>query len=191
MRSCLILFGADQIQKSPATSRYFDQCVVAWHLGIIFQLMILIIADQTKEDEFFTMFVIASSALFISAILFFLGWRYYLHVKVFESVSKNFFPVMINAVQNWWKSKKKESRHYQRSNRHRYKINHAWQFSHASSDDDRQEIEDRSLTLLDYARMSHNGKFHNRIVNDVISLRNALITFFLLFPYRIIMSQVN
>ena len=187
-----MLFGADQIQKSPVTSRYFDQCVAAWHLGIILELVILTIADQMKEDDFlFTIYAIATLMLFISAILFFLGWRYYLHVKVFESVTKTFLPVVINAVQTWRKSRKKKTERNQGVNRHGYRVNHAWRFSRASPGSNIQEIEEPSLTLLDYARTSHNGKFHNRIVNDVISLRNAFITFFLLFPYRIIISQVS
>ena len=193
MRSCLIVFGADQIQKSRATSQYFDQFVVAWQLGIILETLILVIADQNKHDVFFTMYVIATSLLVVFAVLFLLGWRYYLHVKVFESVIRNCIPVLVNACQTWLQSKKKKRNPHVRE--HGSHVNHAWHFSHSSEDETRQdesvEIEKHSSTCLNFARTSRNGKFHDRIVNDVISLRNAIITLLLLFPYRIIMSQVD
>ncbi len=52
-------------------------------------------------------------------------------------------------------------------------------------------IDKRPSVFLDFARAANHGKFPDRIVNDVKSLRKAIIVFSLLIPYWIIYNQVR
>ena len=52
-------------------------------------------------------------------------------------------------------------------------------------------MDEQPRTFLDFAKAVNHGNFHNRIVDDVKSLRNALVVFTLLIPYWLIYDQVK
>lgn len=79
-------------------------------------------------------------------------------------------PVTINAFQSWYQyQKRRRSTHSQES----FVIN------------------ERPSTFLDFAKAEYRGHFIGRIVDDVKSLRGAIVVFTLLIPYWLVYDQVG
>jgi hypothetical protein len=129
--------------------------------------------------------------VFINALLFIIGWRYYVHVKPYDSVISNFIPVVINAFQTW-RQYKRDEHHTKRIHTNNSTVN-CLDASHDLTNEEVEEpiIIDERPTFLDFAKVVNNGKFHDRIVDDVKSFRNAIIILILVFPYRLIYTQVK
>ena len=123
-----------------------------------------------NREEYFTFFLMAFPNIVLAAVLFLFGWRSYIHVKPYDSVLGNCTRVYKNAFQTW----------------HQYRRNQR-KCSNAS---DIWRQEERPSHILDFAKLINNGKFLDRIVDDVKSLQNALIICVLLFPYWFIFTQV-
>lgn len=183
VRVNLIVFGADQVQESQLTSRYFDKCVIVVNVASI----ITTLSGEYMPDKgayWFGIFMIATSFLFVCGLLFFIGLSWYIYVPSHESVLINCIPVIINAIQSWWRN-----RHTNISTE-----NHTNASNRSSNEETIQIIRDdeRPPTFLDYAKQVYNGKYHDRIVDDVRSFRNALIILFILvLPHRIAFAQVK
>lgn len=185
IRACLVVFGADQIQQSKITSRYFDLCVIAMNIGSIVETSL---DDLIPQDKYrpFRMILIATSLLSASYVLFLVGWRYYYFAETFDSVLYYCFPVIKNAYETKRRYKKK-----------RYRLALDSSFTTISQSNVEQEIEEimrtnrRKPNFLDMARVSNRGKYRDAIVDDVKSLRTAFILFILIFPYKIIFAQVR
>jgi hypothetical protein len=161
----LIAFGADQIQDSIIISRYFDKFIVAISIrSIINTLVTISIQDNSKHS--YIIYVYGIGMLFLSALVFFIGWRYYIHAEPYDSVVINCLPVLINAFRSWRQYKK-------------------------SKDPIACSIEQQSPTFLDFAKSIHHGNFQERLVDDVKLFRNTIIILILLFPYRLIFDQVT
>ena len=166
----LITFGADQIHDSIFTSRYFDKFVVIINIANILEELLRIYI--LSEEHYFLLYIISVSNLYIAALLFILGWKFYIHIKPYDSVLSNCFPVYKNAFQTWWKYKK---------NKHSLDQNNLR----------REEIDEQSLKIVDFAKVINNGKYLDRIVDDVKSLQKAVITCVLILPYWFIFTQVK
>ena len=131
------------------------------------------------DRDFFRFYLIATLTLFVATLLFLIGWRYYIHTKPYDSVITNCISVYINAFQTWRQCKRDER------NIERNCMNI---FSGIAN----EETDGQPSTFLDYAKVVNNGKFLDRIVDDVKILQRALIIFFVLvFPYTLIFSQVK
>lgn len=147
-----------------------------------------IVSSLSKYPNiYFNSSIFALIALFLGAIIFITGWRYYIHVKPYDSVIIYCIPVLINAYQTWRKCKKNQP----------VKDNSSKSFSvsntiHTQSDSYAESIrnDERPKTFLDFAKVVNHGKFVDRIVDDVKLLKNAFIVFGLLIPYWIVYSQV-
>lgn len=120
------------------------------------------------DTYFFNFFLVPNIMLFVSIILIFIGWRWslYQHTEPYDSVLSNVIPVVKNACRTWYQYRN-DRRPFEQS-----------------------ENERTLMSFLDYAKITNNGKFQDRFVNDVKLLRNAFIIFLLLFPYRVIYFQV-
>lgn len=99
VRASLIAFGAAQIQESQTTSRFCDKVLVVMSLAAIVQISLKILVLQYQD--YVTFYVITSSAVFLAAALFLIGWRYYILVKPYDSALLNCIPVYKNAFQVW------------------------------------------------------------------------------------------
>jgi hypothetical protein len=167
----MAVLGAEQIQDSKLTSRYFDKYMLAVNIGGIIATVAFLFSSKsqnTEEDRYLFQCIVAISVLFIAAVLFIIGYRYYIDVNLQETVVTSCIPVVINAYQS----------------RHKYQQN-------TSSDDEPTRIHDHHpSTFLDFAKLP-TGKFHDRIVNDVKSLQGVIIVFTLLIPYWLIYNQVK
>jgi len=182
VRYNLIVFGADQIQESKVTSQYINKCVAAIYLADVFDdLIILYMSDG--PHFYFYMYIIGIYMLFIAAVLFLVGWKYYMHVKPYNSVISNCFPVIFNAFRTWRQYKKEHIVH---------NLNASDNFINEEEEEEQRiRTDNRRSTFLDFAKVANNGNFQDEIVDDVKSLQNALILFMLVAPYGSIRFQVR
>lgn len=192
VRSNIIAFGADQVHGLIVKSRYIDKFVVAIHVGSVIMISMSIIIPNDAR-YFFHFYTIGASMLFVSALLFFMGWPYYMHVNPYDSVVINCIPVTMNAFRTWRAHQKNKP------SIHRRDINVSTSNLTNSLDSaPSQEIDtstgtthEQRLTFLDFAKVVNNGNFNDRIVEDVKSFRNAIIILALILPYKIAIYQVQ
>ncbi len=181
----MAVFGAEQIQGLKITSRYFDKYMIAVNIGSI--IARLGIPSIQQQQYYYIGYTGAAAMLLIAAVIFIIGWQYYIHVKPYDTVVSKCIPVYTNAFQTWRKHKQ-----------NKYSIRRGYLNSTAanaddslSSEDERERIDEPPSRFLDYAKIVNHGKFHDRIVDDVKSLRNAFIVFGLFIPYWVIYSQAR
>lgn len=147
---------------------------------------------QPKNLTYFSIFVVASSILFSGCVLFFLGWKYYIHVQPYDSVVIHCIPVVVNAFQ----SRRRYKKDQRRINNDQMTASTS-NLVHNIHRDTEQAVEEstgtdrRTPTFLDFAKVVQNGKYQDRIVNDVKLFRTAIILSIILFPYKVIYSQVS
>lgn len=188
VKSNLVVFGGEQIQESKLTSRYFDKYAVAVNIGsTVATLVIPYLLYEVKN--YFISYIVAISMLFIAAILFLIGWKYYIHVKPFETVVAKCIPVIINAFQSRTQyNKNKRLAEKENTGATSSTLLNA---SQSLGEDDKSiRIEHHPSTFLDFAKVP-NGKFQDRIVDEVKSLRGAFVVFGFLIPYWLVYTQVK
>jgi hypothetical protein len=186
------VFGAEQIQESKITSRYFDKYALVASSGTIIDILIIPYVQYNIPGHYYYIpYLIAASMLFVAGVLFILGYRYYIHVNSNETVITKCIPVVLNAFKSWYKYKKKrlvvEG-----------KLDDSGDFNGLDTTLNRiTEVEKslriyrRPFTFLDFAKIANNGKFQEGIVDDIKTLRKALIVFIFLIPYWLIYNQVK
>ena len=183
----MAVFGAEQIRDQKATTQYFDRYYVAVNMGSLLAFAIIAYIQQNKS--YFIGYFISSGLLGVTLIIFLLGYRYYIHIKPHDSVITNFFPVVINAFQTWRKYR-------QYAGGIVNKRRSSGKAVSASGQDDNSErssfsMSERPLSFFDYAKVENNGRFQDRVVDDIKSLRRIVVMFLLLIPYWLIYLQVN
>ena len=191
VKSNLAVFGADQIQEPKISARYFDKYVAAVNTGAILAILVLApIQDKMSENEYFIPHLVATVILLLASILFIYGYRYYVHVGSHESVITKCIPVLINALYTWYKDKRK------RPVSENIGSSVLWRTLDDSSVVTTEEIQTivkpkKPSSVLDFAKKAYGGKFNEKFVDDVKTLRKALIVFALLIPYWLICDQVR
>lgn len=163
----MIILGIEQIQPLDLTTRYGDKMVIIVNISAIIEILAETVL--LNAHSYFKLFLLANSMLVVSIFFFFIGWRVYNHVEPYDSALLNCIPVLRNAFRIWYEYKKNKNN----------VVNEEFQTLN------------QTVTFLDFAKVTNNGKFQDRFVDDVKLLRNAFIIFLLLIPYRIIYSQVN
>ncbi|CAF0713867.1 unnamed protein product [Adineta steineri] len=189
----MAVFGAEQIQASKVTSRYFYKYFIAVNIGaVIATLSIPLVQNDsdnmTKANSYFYGYLIALFTLIISAGLFLSGFQYYIHVPPFDSVILKCIPITINAYQTWFNYRVNNN---DNNNQRRDGYRGLWNNRNSISQEDSSFPAEQALSFLDYAKAANNGKYPDRIVNDVKALRTALIVYILLIPYWIIYFQIQ
>ena len=188
VKSNMAVFGAEQIQSSKISSRYFDKYMVAVNIGSIVSTIALPYV-QTNPIHYFTGYVAAAALLVVAAVLFVAGWRYYIHVEPYETVITKCIPVLINACQTWYKYG--ESREVDEANLDSASARSLSRRVPSLTQGEPMRMDERPRTFLDFAKAANKGKFSDRIVDDVKSLRSAMLVFALLIPYWLIYDQVR
>jgi hypothetical protein len=185
----IAVFGAEQSQESKITSRFFDRYFVGVNLGAIVATLCvpLIQTDSmntSSANSYFYGYLIAICMLIGAASLFICGRRYYIRTPPYDTVIKVSIPVIINAFHTW--------RQYRRSCS-ASNVHHRGPSMrcHGTDQDGSMRINQSSPSFLDFAKAANNGKFPDRIVDDVKSLRRAATVFLLLIPYWLIYYQVE
>jgi peptide/histidine transporter 3/4 len=184
----MALFGAEQIREQKTTRQYFDKYYAAVNTGGL--IAFGFIAYEQQNYSYFIGYIIPTGLLIIALIFFLIGYKFYIHIQSIDSVISNFIPVMINAFQTWKKYRQNEEEEDDVINRR--------SSDHSRLLEDENRHTDRSLlitngklgSILDYAKITNHGKFLDRIVDDIKSLRRIIVVFLLLIPYWLVYIQV-
>lgn len=128
--------------------------------------------------SYLTIYIIATSLIFLAGLLFFIGLRLhcYAHIDPYDSVIMNFIPLIVNAFQ----SKRRYRLNQPMSSRDSIPIVRSGNFGELDTENDEPS------TFFDHARRVFYGRFDDRIVNDVKLFRNNLIVFLIVTPYWLI-----
>jgi hypothetical protein len=185
------VFGIEQVEKPPITSRYFDKHIIVVNISAIIAKSIISYIQDTDNTRIFLGYIIATSMLLSAAILFNIGCRYYAYIEPYDTVVSKCIPVVKNAFQTWWQYKKNNQlTNEELNNSGRLNVLDA---AYQSSEPEEESIgtDGSPSTFLDFAKLVNHGKFDDRIVEDVKSLRSAFLIFGLLIPYWLIYDQVK
>jgi peptide/histidine transporter 3/4 len=178
----MAIFGAEQIRDQKGATQYFDKYYVAVNIGSL--LAFGIVAYIQQNDNFFLGYLISTAALAVTILIFSMGHRCYIRIKPHDSVITYFFPVLINAFQTW----RKYRQHYEN------RPSREAMLSNDRDDNNNQSafnINERPISFFDYAKGANNGRFQDRVVDDIKSLRRIVAMFLLLIPYWLIYLQVK
>lgn len=191
IKSNLVIHGAEQNQDqiSRQSSRYFDQYAFAVNLGGIIGIAIIPYLHSILDPSYYyILYLVAVVMILMSALIFFIGWRYYLHVPSNETVIFRCLPVLFNACRTWFafkrnQSKRKEPEMLMRSRR--------CTTSRTVEVEESIIEQESSPSILDFAKKSRGGAFHNRHVQEVKAVRRAFLVFTLLIPFWLAYNQVG
>lgn len=188
----MAIFGAEQLRESDQPSRYFDKYVAVINLGGVCGILLVSYIQDFHEDRdrYFHGYLFAGLSLTAGLLLFILGIRFYIHVRPHDTIITKFIPVVYNAFQSKrsYKSQQQHLPGIKRTN----SVSSNPLFDSSSSRYSEQSLSsDPMFSFLDYARRRYNGKFMDRIVDDVKSLQRVTLVFLLLIPYWLIYYQVG
>ncbi|CAF1193166.1 unnamed protein product [Rotaria sordida] len=167
VQSNMAVFGAEQIREQRATRKYFDKYYAAINTGGLIAFAFIAYAQQ--NNSYFIGYIVPTVLLIIALILFLIGYKFYIHIQPHDSVISNFIPVFINAFQTWRKHQQNKQtlitsrRPSNSSTLSSYQIENSDQLSSTTSN--------QSWSFLDYAKIPNQGRFIDRIVDDIKSLR--------------------
>ena len=185
----MAVFGAEQNQETKRTWRYFDKYMIAVNVGNIIATSAIPYIQDPNQTHYFVGYLIATIMLFVAALLFIIGRSHYIYVKPHETVIVSCIPVFVNAFQTWRRYKKSES--FIDRERRTDSFSESVNDIYGPIEQERiVRIEERPARFLDFAKQVNHGKFHDRMVDDVHSLRDVLLVFSLLIPYWLIYDQV-
>ena len=201
VQSNMAVFGAEQIQESKLTSRYFDKYVIVINLSSIFSVLAIrrIVTSNSNGqpiDKYQIPSIIAVSALLTAALLFMIGYRNYIHVPPHDTVIANIISVYKNAFETWWKYRRNTNA-IVRGNLNSTPLDSISSIHSTIEGENSTEtttttaIYEQPIKFLNFAKAAYGGNFPDRMVDDVKSLRKSLFVFTLLIPYWIIFQQVN
>lgn len=183
----LAIFGAEQVREQARKTRYFDIYYAAINTGGL--IAFGGIAYLQLAYNYFLGYLIPGILLLSAFILFLIGYKYYIEVKSTDSVIEYFFPVIINAFRTWKEFHRHRNENIQENFLYR---DDAVIETEGDSDTYLSFIVSRSKwSFLDYARIRYHGRFSDRIINDIKSLRRIMVVFLLLIPYWLLYFQVE
>jgi hypothetical protein len=195
IKSNLLILGAEQLQdhQERQSSRYFDKYAVAISVGITIAIGIIpYLQSILNHHQIYILYTVAISTLLISALLFFLGWPYYLRVPTNETIIFKCIPIILNAYWRWCvfkvdkcTEKKRQRKKKNAEEREMVRLNGPNVLEESIS------TRDKLPSILDFAKIPYNGRFLERHVDDVKSLRSALLVFTLLIPFWLVDNQVD
>ncbi len=182
----MAVFGAEQVREQRSKTRYFDVYYAAINTGGL--IAFGAIAYLQLEKGYFIGYLVPGGLLFLAFVFFIIGYKYYIHIKPHDSVITAFFPVVINAFHSW--------RNYRR-NRGGSNIGTELQRDQTIVETEGDSnvylsfiVNTSTWSFLDYAKISNQGRFLDRMVDDIKSLRRIIVVFLLLIPYWLLYVQV-
>ncbi len=190
MQANIAVFGAEQIRELKSISQYSDKYVIAINVAEMLALFTIPYIQTEGVSSYFITYLVAELLLLFGILLFIIGCRYCIHVKAYDTVITKCIPVVINAFQSWCRHKiNKRSISKKNINSSSMPLR---TISYTSSEvEESTKMDEQLPTFLDFAKAANHGKYPDRIVNDVNSLRRAIIAFSLLIPYWLIYNQVR
>ena len=185
----MAVLGAEQIQELQITPRYFDKYIVAVNMGAAIAKLILTFT-YTTENRYYIVYVVGLVALALATVLFLIGWKYYRHVKPYDSVTTKCIPVVFNAFQTRRQYRKNRQSVVHEGGRPSVS-NPLNAVQNAPEGSELTGINQQRSAFFDFAKVPNGGKLQDRIVEDVRSLRSVIAVFIFFIPYFIIYSQAR
>jgi hypothetical protein len=190
----MAVFGAEQSQQTKIASRYFDKYYVAVNIGATISTLSISLIEtdrhnQINSNDYFYGYLISIIILIGAAILFIIGYRYYIHILPYDTIIMKYIPVLINAFQT--RRNYRNNRQTRNRNRGNSLLGNLFLNRNTFSEEATMINNEQSLSFLDYANVVNHGNFNNEIINDIKSFQRAIIVFLLLIPYWIIYYQVR
>jgi peptide/histidine transporter 3/4 len=182
----MAVFGAEQVRDTRSRTRYFDIYYAAVNTGGL--LAFGAIAYLQINKDYFIGYLVPGVLLIVAFILFVIGYKYYIHTKPYDSVLTEFLPVVINAFQSWRNHRRNRREVVDEVEPHRRETVVE---TEGDSNDYLSFTVTRPWSFFDYAKVENNGRFSERIVNDIKSLRRIIVVFLLLIPYWLLYVQVS
>ena len=171
----MAVFGAEQVRGQKETSLFFDRYYAIVNVGGLIAFGGIAYAQQ--NNSYFVGYIVPAGVLALALLLFLSGYRFYIHVQSAESMISKILPVVFNAFQLWRKQRRQTPPDGLRRN--------------SSSWDNLLDNETNSRSFLDYAKLSNQGRFIDRFVDEIKSLRRIIAVFLLLTPYWLLYFQVK
>jgi peptide/histidine transporter 3/4 len=183
----MAVFGAEQVREQKATRQYFDKYYAAVNTGGL--IAFGFIAYVQQNDSYFIGYTVPAGLLIIALVFFLIGYKFYVDIRPDDSVLSSFIPVMINAFQ----TRRKYRQNAQISAINRRSSDTSRLFSGQSENNNQllSAINEQSWSFLVYAKLSNQGQFLDRLVDDIKSVRRIIIVFLLLIPYWHVYIQVK
>ncbi|CAF1102360.1 unnamed protein product [Rotaria sp. Silwood1] len=183
----MAVFGAEQIREQKATRKYFDKYYAVINTGGLIAFAFIAYAQQ--NDSYFIGYTVPTALLIIAFILFLVGYKFYIRIPPHDSVISNFIPVFINAFQAW--RKHQQNLQTSISKRRSSESSTLLDYQTESNDELSLSASNHSWSFLDYAKLSNQGRFIDRTVDDIKSLRRIIVVFLLLIPYWLVYFQIE
>jgi dipeptide/tripeptide permease len=177
----MAVFGAEQVRDQRSRTRYFDIYYAAVNTGGL--IAFGAIAYLQINKDYFIGYLVPGVLLILASVLFIVGYKCYIHIKPHDSVIAEIIPVTINAFQVW----KNQREIVDNIEPHRTQTVVE---TEGDSNDYLSFTVTRPWSFFDYAKLENNGRFSERIVNDIKSLRRIILVFLLLIPYWLLYVQV-
>lgn len=191
----MAVFGVEQTYSTNLKVRYFDKYAVAVNIGSLIAYSIIpYVQDKSTGSNYYIPYLIASTSIVIATVLFIIGWKYYLDIRINETVIAKCIPVVFNACQSWYRTHRQQDNEHSHESFERIVSNSQSVIStdgeESTSSNDEDDNERQPSTFLNYAKVPY-GKYHDRIVDDVKSLRKAFYVFGILVVYWFVYNQVD
>ncbi|CAF3686742.1 unnamed protein product [Rotaria sp. Silwood1] len=183
----MAVFGAEQVREEKSKTRYFDIYYAAVNTGGLIAFGAIAYIQINKG--YFVGYLIPGILLILAFILFIIGYKYYIHIKPYDSVITKFIPIVISAFQSWINYRR--NRHGISNNSEIHPEETIVETEGDSNDYLSFTINRSTWSFFDYAKVENNGRFPSRIVNDIKSLRPIIVVFLLLTPYWLLYVQVE
>ncbi|CAF1488802.1 unnamed protein product [Adineta steineri] len=184
----MAVFGAEQVREQKNKTRYFDIYYAAVNTGGL--IAFGAIAYLQINKDYFIGYLVPGVLLILAFILFLIGYKYYIHIKPHDSVITAFLPILINAFQSW-RNHRRNRHGLINSTEPLHQEEPIVETEGDSNDYLSFTISRPSWSFIDYAKVENNGRFPDRIVNDIKSLRRIIAVFLLLTPYWLLYVQVE
>lgn len=171
----MAVFGAEQVREQKTARQYFDNYYAAVNIGGLTAFGFIAYAQQNYS--YVIGYTVPAGLLILALLLFFIGCKFYTTIEPEDSVLSKLFPVFRSAFRTWRKQR-------------RYATTSPMNAS-GMSDPLLARMNEQVKSFLDYAKVSNQGDFLDRVVDDIKSLRRILAVFLLLIPYWLIYVQVK
>lgn len=172
----MAVFGAEQVREQKTARQYFDNYYAAVNIGGLTAFAFIAYAQQ--NGSYVIGYTVPAGLLIIALLFFFIGCKFYITIEPENSVLSKLIPVFRSAFRTWRKQR-------------RYAQTTAPTNASGMSDPLLARMNEPLKSFLDYAKVSNQGDFLDRVVDDIKSLRRILAVFLLLIPYWLIYVQVK
>jgi solute carrier family 15 (peptide/histidine transporter), member 3/4 len=183
----MAVFGAEQVREQKATTRFFDAYYAAVNTG---GLLAYAAIAYLQLKSYFIGYVVPGGLLVVAFLCFLAGTKSYFYTKPHDSVVTNFFPVLWNAIQSWRKHDENLNA-YDTNDRTASPVSSLERHDRVRNDEISYSTTEPTWSFLDYAKIANNGRFLDREVDDIKSLRPVIVVFLLLIPYWLLYVQVT